>query len=249
MNKAIRTTIQLSGIELEVFRVATNGDDNDYVMSQSQVAHAIEVHRSLVLRFVESKQLEASDSNNFQCCTSIKIEKDWKGQGNRQTIKTVPIKLASEFWAEQAFKGNKIAQALVFACVQEALKRRCDIAFDKPKTTEEYEQENIVDRQSWMDSRSFLKDAHASFTNCCLYNTINAAVAHDLITLAVVGKKAADLREDDLVMGRATVGLNHIVNEEDLIKIAKVKLQFSRYRTGNVKERISKAMNELGYGN
>jgi NACalpha-BTF3-like transcription factor len=258
MNKAVRAIIQISGIEVEVFKVASNGDDNDYVISQSQVAKAIDTNEANVRYFLSSKATKESGlstrekSSEKQLGTSQgkgyrdhKIDFDNEKAGRRggnSHIKPLPINLASEFWATQAFKGNTKAQSLVYACVLESFKRRCDNAFGIPKTTDEYEEESIVDRQTWMESRNFLKDAHASFTNCCLYNGFNAAVAHDEITMSVCGKTAKELRLDDLVDGCPRVGLNHVINTDDLVTIAKVKLAFSRYKVGTVKQRVKRAV-------
>jgi hypothetical protein len=241
-NKAIRTTIEISGISVEVFRLP----DGQYVMSQSQVALVIEVQSVLVLRFLSEKWLEGKLDKDYRSY-KLPTQNDTKGRGgNNRQIKPIDITLASEFWAEQAFKGNKLAQALTYACILETLKRRCDNAFDIAKTTEQYEHESITNRTTWLESRSFLKDAHISFTNCCLYNGFNAAIAHDSITKAVLGKTAQELREDDVINGDYRIGLNHVQRVEELTKIAKVKLAFSKYKVGNVHERVKRAVQEVG---
>lgn len=50
--------------------------------------------------------------------------------GNNNPIKSVPIDIVADFWTVQAFRGNTKAQALVAACMKEALQRRCDTAFN-----------------------------------------------------------------------------------------------------------------------
>ena len=243
MNKAIITHIDLSGIELEVFMLS----DGSYVMSQSQVSLAVEVHRNGMLRFLESKQLECSDSNSLGCYKTCEFTFNDKNGNSRGKIKGVSIDLASEFWLHQAIKGNKLAQSLAYACLQESLKRRCDAAFNTVKTENEYEQDSFDSRTSWLESRAFLKDAHISFMNCCYYNGFNGAVAHDTITKAVCGKTARELRFEELINGDPKIGLNHIEVTDDLIKIAKVKLEFSRYKVGNVHQRVKRAVEKLGY--
>ncbi|MEH2295100.1 hypothetical protein [Nostoc sp.] len=127
------------------------------------------------------------------------------------------------------------------------MERRCDKAFALGKTEKEYEEEAAINRQTWEKSRGFLKDAHASFTNCCLANTFHCAIAHDKITTAVCGKTARELRELEVIEGcDPTVGLNHIENLEQLQQVARVKLEFARYRTGNVDQRIERAIEAVG---
>ncbi|MFN6484546.1 MULTISPECIES: hypothetical protein [unclassified Nostoc] len=238
MKKARRATIKIAGNEVEVFQLP----DGEYVMSQSQVALAVEKHRSLMLRFLDRMWLEGKLYKDYRS-HKIPSLNDSEGRGgNNNPISIIPIDIASAFWMDQAFKGNIKAQSLVQACVQETLKRRCDKAFSQVKTEQEYEQESIHSRETWEQSRGFLRDAHASFINCCTANTFVKSVAHDKITLAVCGKTARELRELEVIEGSPKVGLNHIENAEVLRQIAKVKLEFARYRTGNVDQRIDRAM-------
>ncbi|MBE9059299.1 hypothetical protein [Sphaerospermopsis sp. LEGE 08334] len=257
MNKATRAMIQISGIDVEVFRLP----DGEYVMSQSQVAKAVNTSEFNVRYFLknrteesgfqvreklDTKQVETLSGKDFKFDNSIAIGRDDHGRGGRGEIKIVPIQVATEFWIEQALKHNPIAVPLAYACLEETLKRRCDNAFDIAKTSEQYEQESINSREQWLESRGFLKDAHASFTNCCNYNGFNAAIAHNEITKQLLGKVANELRENELINGDWKIGLNHIADYQDLIRVARVKLQFSRYRSGNVRERIKRAIKDLG---
>lgn len=241
MKKARRAIIKIASVEVEVFQLP----DGEYVMSQTQVAKVVDVGKVLVLRFLNKKWLEGElykDYRSFKIAT----ENDSLGRGgNNNPIKPVPVELASEFWFEQAIKGNIKAQALMKACLDETLKRRCDKTFEVVKGENDYEEETGIKYQTWMESRSFLKDAHASFTNCCLYNDFVAAIAHDKITIAVCGMTAKELRELDVVEGSEKIGLNHIKDMEVLTKIARVKLEFSKLRTGNVDQRIEKALQRV----
>lgn len=236
-NKAKRATIQIGGIEVEVFQLP----DGEYVMSQSQVAKAIGKHRFSVSRFLDEMWLEGRLDKDYRC-HNIDFDSTTSSRGGNGQINIIPIDIASEFWTEQAFKGNIKAQSLIQACIREALERRCDKAFEQVKTEQEYESATTTSRETWEQSRGFLKDAHASFTNCCMANTFVKSVAHDKITIAVCGKTARELRELEVIEGCPRVGLNHIDNAETLQQIARVKLEFSRYRTGNVDERIKRAL-------
>ncbi len=247
--------IQISGIDVEVFRLP----DGEYVMSQSQVAKAVNTSEFNVRYFLKNrteesgllnrenldlKQVESLSGKGYIIEKNHQIKKDWVGRGAGNKIKIVPIQVAT--WIEQALKHNPIAVPLAYACLEETLKRRCDNAFDIAKTSEQYEQESINSREQWLESRGFLKDAHASFTNCCNYNGFNAAIAHNEITKQLLGKVANELRENELINGDWKIGLNHIADYQDLIRVARVKLQFSRYRSGNVRERIKRAIKDLG---
>ncbi|TAE60698.1 MAG: hypothetical protein EAZ76_01670 [Nostocales cyanobacterium] len=264
MNKAIRGSIMLAGIKLEVFHIPQT-QSNFYVFSQTQVATAVNVPKMYVTRwlknkestvesgfyesqYLDSKRVEALPGNNF---TGHKIESNKQGKRGESRIKIVPIELAVEFWLDQALtRNNEQAIALTYACLNEALKRRCDEIFLGKLTTDliDYESDTEDDKNNfltYLQSRSILRDSHISFTNCCLYNGFNAAIAHNEITKQLLGKTAKELREDELINGNYRVGLNHIPNSDELILIAKVKLEFSRYRHGNVYERVKRAVNEI----
>jgi len=237
-DKAKRARIQIAGIEVEVFQLP----DGEYVMSQSQVASAVGVNRTLMFRFLDEQWLEGNLHKDYRCY-KIDFDSTSGNRGGNGQIKPVAINLASEFWLEQAIKGNVKAQGLAQACIKEALERRCDKAFEVTRTDEERDERAVDTRETWEKTRGFLKDAHASFTNCCIANTFMASVAHDKITLAVCGKTARELREMDVIDGMDTrVGLNHIKDIEQMRQVARVKLEFSRYRTGNVDQRIDRAM-------
>ncbi|MCC5639399.1 hypothetical protein LC593_26970 [Nostoc sp. CHAB 5844] len=127
-------------------------------MSQSQVAEAIGVHKFLMSRFLKEKQLESKPGKDYR---SHKIDFDSMtgNRGGNGKINIIAINLASEFWATQAFKGNIKAQSLAYACIQEALERRCDAVFQQVKSEQEYEEKAINSRQTWQESRRFLLDA------------------------------------------------------------------------------------------
>lgn len=256
MNKATRATIKLSGIPIEVFQLPPSGN---YVMSQSQVAKAVDVHKSTISRWLSTQEsglslLQNLNLNDVQDlpgkdyrCYKIGFDSEVSSRrGGNGKINIVSIQLASEFWMEQALKGNQLAISLAYACLEESLKRRCDSAFDIQMTDDIYEDESIDVRSKWLESRSYCKDAHISFMNCCKYNGFNAAIAHNEITKRIVGKTAKELREDELINGDYRVGLNHVDQHENLVRIAQVKLQFSRYGKGNVFERVKRALKEKG---
>ncbi|WP_392533768.1 hypothetical protein [Nostoc sp. C117] len=238
-DKAKRAVISIAGIEVEVFQLPTGG----YVMSQTQAAEIIGNHDSSIRRFLGEKRLKPFTSERYESAKTP-IEKDWCSRGNRQTIQSFSIDVASEYWTEKAFTGNVKAQALVVACMQEALQRRCDTVFNAAVTEQQYERQAIDTRKQWEQDREFLKDAHSAFTNACIRFKFNCAMAHDEITLAVCGKTAAQLRELEVIEGRSSIGLNHIADNVVLVAIAKVKIQFARYAKGSICNRIIRAIKD-----
>jgi hypothetical protein len=145
-------------------------------MSQSQVADAVGVAEISIRRFLKEKQLQPLSSNSYEF-DKAKIEKDWAGRGNRQTIKPVPINLASEFWAVQAFKGNVKAQSLAYSCIQEALERRCDKAFEQMRSEQEYEQEV---KPSWVINSLLPYSSMTTAKPIGLYESQEPITAHPI---------------------------------------------------------------------
>ncbi|QSJ20087.1 hypothetical protein JYQ62_16065 [Nostoc sp. UHCC 0702] len=233
-HKAKRASISIASIEIEVFQLL----NEDYAMSQSQVAEAVEVHSFSISRFLKSKQAKSLLDKSFEFHT-LTVE------GSNKPINVISISVASAFWFTQAIKGNVKAQAISYACQIEALQRRCDTAFKAMKTEHQYEQQAITNKETWEKSREFLKDTHASFTSCCMAYNFHAGVAHDAITLAVCGKKASELRELEVISGNPSIGLNHVQDYGDLVKIAKAKLLFSKYRKGSIQERVAKVLKDI----
>ncbi|QLE54820.1 hypothetical protein [Nostoc sp. TCL26-01] len=254
MNKAKRAVIKIASIEVEVFQLPVG----EYVMSQSQVGKAIDADRETVKRFIERKN-QGYRSGHNQSANDIKPlsgkdyrshkmerEKTLSGRGGGNEIKVIPIDLASEFWFEQAMKGNSKAQGLTKACLEETLERRCDRAFEQVKTEEEYEKATGIKCQTWLESRELCRYSHGSFHSTCKDNDFIRGLVHNKITLAVCGKTAKELKKEALVNGNIKVGLNHIASSEILEIIAIVKMEFGTYRTGTPSERIKRALKKLG---
>ncbi|MDZ8135106.1 MAG: hypothetical protein RM049_07355, partial [Nostoc sp. DedQUE04] len=195
----------------------------------------IGVSGSCIFSFLHSNAVKALPGNSSEFSV-IAVE------GSNKPVNIVPIEVTSGFWLNQAFKDNTKAQALISACMQEALQRRCDAVFKVAKTEQQYEAQASINRESWEQTRQYLRESHNAFTLACSRWKFNAAQAHDSVTLAVCGKKASELRELDVIEGAPDIGLNHIENLEAMNKIAKVKNNFARYKKGNVRERIIRAL-------
>ena len=152
--KAKRAEITIAGHKVEVFQLP-NGE---YVMSQTQVAEAIDKTESNFRRFLASEPLECLPGNalNF-------VGMPTGGRG--RPIKVVPTTVVSAYWVKQALAGNKLAQALTYACVQETLERRADAAFNAIKAEAQYEARTAFSYDQWVKSRTFSKCSHELLVN------------------------------------------------------------------------------------
>ncbi|BAY37222.1 hypothetical protein NIES2111_15590 [Nostoc sp. NIES-2111] len=232
--KAVRATISIAGIDVEVFQLPSG----EYVMSQKQVADAVNVEPSNILRFLDRERAKVLPCNDSKNCT-LAVE------GSKKPINVVPTENVTNFWLEQAMKGNTNAQALVAACMQEALQRRCDNAFNVTKTEQQYEQQTAIAMSQWQEARVRLREVHNVFTLACAKYSFSAASTHDKLTKAICGKTARELREMDLISGQWDIGLNHLDDLQDIKRVARMKYHFSRYRKGGVDERVSKALKDV----
>jgi hypothetical protein len=157
--------IQIAGIEVEVFQLP----DGEYVMSQSQCGKAVEVHKFSMSRFLNEKWLEGKLYKDYRNYKIPSVNDSIGRGGNNNPIKIIPIDLASEFWFEQAIKGNIKAQALAQACLKETLRRRCDKEFGQVKSEDEYEQKATSDRQTWGDARGYCSsEVKRNLSECCI---------------------------------------------------------------------------------
>ncbi|MEM1425014.1 MAG: hypothetical protein AAGF75_00455 [Cyanobacteria bacterium P01_H01_bin.130] len=131
MQKAKRATIQLGDRELEVFQLP----DGSYWLSQTQVAESVGKPEFSFRRFSDSKWLKAlpgmgSDSGHFE-----QIQREGESGA---PIRGVPVVVASAYWLKEAIAKNKQALALTWACVNETLTRRADLAFGIKRSESEY---------------------------------------------------------------------------------------------------------------
>jgi hypothetical protein len=107
--------------------------------------------------FLDGKSPEALAFKGYTC-QKMRVE------GERITIDAVPIELATAYWRYWDKRDNLEAQALIDACVAEAIERRADRVFGIHRTEEEYNQrlqEKIVQRvvDAFPGGRSLLSSA------------------------------------------------------------------------------------------
>lgn len=128
VQKAIRATIKLGEIDLDVFQLP-NGK---YRMSLTQIANTLGKSHKSIGEFLEGKSPQALPYKDYRMG---KLKVDYQAR----QITEVTLEIASAYWMYWAFKGNEKAQALLTACATEALERRADAAFDIQREEEERE--------------------------------------------------------------------------------------------------------------
>lgn len=100
--------------------------DGEYVMSQEQVARAIDIDAIYIRRFLASDALKTLSGKDFTK-DKMTYQDSSTGRGKSGRINVVPLEVATAFWVSQGNKGNAKASALVSACAMEALERRYEL--------------------------------------------------------------------------------------------------------------------------
>jgi hypothetical protein len=132
--KATRASVQIGALEVDGFMLP----DGSYRMSQSQVAEAVDKPPVNALRFLESKALKSLLGEGYTDYTpeQIEIEPEPSRRGQSR-FNALPLEVATAYWVNQCFQGNKQALALVMALATETLERRFDTAFGVTRTEQE----------------------------------------------------------------------------------------------------------------
>ena len=187
--KAVRATIQLGMVLLEVFQLP-NGE---YRLSQTQVAEAVGKREFSVRDFLQSKSPEALPYKGL-AFEKIGVEKEstW--------FKAVPIEVATAYWGKEAMSANTSAVMLVVACAAEAIERRADAAFGVRRGEEERE-ERIKARMQGKKVRRSFTDAIADYLarhpelseDCREWIYVNSSEA---VNRVVFNKRAWELRNE-----------------------------------------------------
>lgn len=187
--KAVRATIYLGDIPLEVFQLPSG----EYRLSQTGVAVAIGNEETSFRNFLVGKSSEALPYKGFR---SAKLKVD----GNNVKINAIPVELAVVFWGKETIEGNVLAARLLVACGIEAIERRADTAFNVQRTEEE-RQAAFSARVKGKIIRRSLTDAIADYmanhpelspnTVKFMYSNVS-----DAVNLIVFGRKACKLRAD-----------------------------------------------------
>jgi hypothetical protein len=107
-------------------------------MSQAQVAQAVDKPPVNALRFLESKAFKSLLGEDYTDYTPEQIEIEPElGRRGQSRFNALPLEVATAYWVNQCFQGNKQALALVMALATETLERRFDTAFGVTRTEQE----------------------------------------------------------------------------------------------------------------
>jgi hypothetical protein len=132
--KATRASVQIGALEVDGFMLP----DGSYRMSQAQVAQAVDKPPINALRFLESNALKSLLGEGYTDYTPIQIEIEPEhGRRGQSRFNALPLEVATAYWINQCFQGNKQALALVMALATETLERRFDTAFGVTHTEQE----------------------------------------------------------------------------------------------------------------
>jgi hypothetical protein len=146
--KAIRATIKLGGIELDVFQLP----DGSYRYSKTDIEASLgyEPTRRAYRDFLKSKDAKALKAKELSGGnTTLKYMS--------KTYTLVTQEEVTLFWGFQAQNGNQEAFALIMSCVSEALERRADNAFGILRSEQE--------RNAWFSQRMSSKLYRRAFTD------------------------------------------------------------------------------------
>ena len=132
--KATRASVQIGSLEVDGFMLP----DGSYRMSQAQVAQSVGKSPVNALRFLESKALKGLLGEGYTDYTPEQIEIEPEpGRRGQSRFNALPLEVATAYWVNQCFQGNKQALALVIALTTESLERRFDNAFGVTRTEQE----------------------------------------------------------------------------------------------------------------
>jgi hypothetical protein len=137
--KATRATVTIGNLSIDGFMLP----DGSYRMSQTQASGCVEKSEINARRFLESKAIKALLGNTYTP-DSFEVEGAGEGRGGTR-INALPLNVITAFWYNEASKGNKTAQSLVWALLTESLERRFDAAFNIQRSEQERDG-RLIDR-------------------------------------------------------------------------------------------------------
>ncbi|NEP12042.1 MAG: hypothetical protein F6K14_17900 [Symploca sp. SIO2C1] len=142
--RATRASVQIGSLEVDAFMLP----DGSYRMSQAQVAQAVGKPPVNALRFLGSKAIKGLLGEGYTDYTPQQIEiESEEGKQGQSRFNALPLEVATAYWVNQCFQGNKQALALVMALATETLERRFDNAFGVSRTETERNQRLIQRNQ------------------------------------------------------------------------------------------------------
>lgn len=133
-SKLLVQSVRIGAMEVDGFMLP----DGSYRISQAQVAQAVDKSPVNALRFLESTDLKSLLGEGYTDYTpeQIEIEPEQSHQG-KSRFNALPLEVATAYWINQCFQGNKQALALVMALATETLERRFDSVFNVMRIEQE----------------------------------------------------------------------------------------------------------------
>ena len=133
-DKAKRERVRIGVLSVEGFQMP----DGSYRMSLNSMAEAVGLVRRNAFDFLRSKAAKRLLGEGFTSSISeIEVEPSENQSSGQTRIQALPLRVVSKYWLWQAYRGNKIAFALVDALLEESLERRFDNAFGIERTESE----------------------------------------------------------------------------------------------------------------
>jgi hypothetical protein len=193
--KAVRATITLGDIELDVFQLP----DESYRYSLTQAFISI-ANEDYDTKQASKRYIEICNSKKAQhlAVPTLQTYEKTKIEGENQVVKLISQADVMSFWAMAAFLGHSKAFGLIVACGIEALERRADAAFNVKRTEEEYNQrlvirrDGIISRYFWTDVIDEYLRTHEVSNNYKRFIYIHVS---DMVNNAVLGMTAKQFRE------------------------------------------------------
>jgi hypothetical protein len=208
--KAIRATIALGDVELEVYQLPCG----KYLLGATHITSAIGIRHSRVAQISATKYAQALTGKGIGVAdfTSTPVITDiGKGKG-------YSIEVAFFIWQYEAFKGNELAAALTFASGVEALERRADAAFGKIRTEQE-RNDRLIIRRDGIISRHFWTDCIDTYCRSTEvsenYRRWVYIQVSDMVNKSILGTTAKQYRE--------SLGLPDGVSTRDYLNTEQLK--------------------------
>jgi hypothetical protein len=185
--KAVRTKIKLGDIELDAFKLP----DGEYRLSLTQATVALGFDKRRGSDFLGLEVVKTLATYELQGSGFV-------AEDTNQKIKSLTIDAFTAIVMYYALKGNLLAQAILGACLSEALERRIDAAFGVVRDEEERNdrmaarQKGKVARRSLTDVIRDYMESHDVSDN---YKRFIFANCSDHLNKIILGAKAKQARD------------------------------------------------------
>lgn len=188
--KASKATVLLGDTTLNVFLLP---DGKTLKWSAKHITDAISIRHSRVAEICATKQAQILTSKGIEVADFSPISLVFEG-GKASGYST---EVAFFIWQYEAFKGNELAQALVFASGVETLERRAYDAFSILQSEEDMNQrfiarkDSILQRHFWTDAIKWYLDKNEVTDN---YRKFIYGNVSDRLNKGLFGLSAKQIR-------------------------------------------------------